>query len=134
MKAFISTPIYYVNDIPHIGHAYTTIIADMLKKYKWLHNQEVFLLTGTDEHGQKIEQSAKAKGKSPQAYTDEISQVFRNLWDYFGIDYDYFIRTTDSYHKDAVAKVFEVMCENGDIYLGEYEGELFYKCQRWYMP
>lgn len=132
MKAFISTPIYYVNDIPHIGHAYTTIIADMLKKYKWLHNQEVFLLTGTDEHGQKIEQSAKAKGKSPQAYTDEISQVFRNLWDYFGIDYDYFIRTTDSYHKDAVAKVFEVMCENGDIYLGEYEGDYCVSCESFF--
>lgn len=95
---FITSPIYYVNDIPHIGHAYTTIACDAFKKYQILKGNNAILLTGTDEHGQKIENSAKAKGKSAQEYADEISAKFRNLWDYFGIDYDYFVRTTDDYH------------------------------------
>ncbi len=131
-KSLITTPIYYVNDVPHIGHTYSTIIADMLKKYKWLNGQDVFLLTGTDEHGQKIEQSAKAKGKTPKQYADEISAKFRNLWDNLGISYDYFIRTTDDGHKQAVAKVFEAMCQNGDVYLGEYEGDYCVSCESYY--
>ncbi|OHU85667.1 hypothetical protein BKN38_00830 [Helicobacter sp. CLO-3] len=131
-KEFISTPIYYVNDVPHIGHAYTTIIADTLKKYKTLAGSDVFLLTGTDEHGQKIEQSARARNKSPQAYTDEISAVFRALWDELEIDYDYFIRTTYDYHKDAVVRVFEKLCENGDVYLGEYEGDYCVSCESFF--
>ena len=90
-KSYITSPIYYVNDIPHIGHAYTTIVCDMLKKYRQIRGQEVFLLTGTDEHGQKIEQSAKAHNQSPQAYADSISAHFRTLWEEFGIDFDYFI-------------------------------------------
>ena len=133
MKEFISTPIYYVNDKPHIGHAYTTIIADMLKKYKWLNGSDVFLLTGTDEHGQKIEQSAKSKNKTPQAYTDEISAIFRVLWNELEIDYDYFIRTTDTYHKEAVVAVFEKLCANGDVYLGEYEGDYCVSCESFFV-
>lgn len=133
MKQLITTPIYYVNDVPHIGHAYTTIIADMLKKYKWLRGEEVFLLTGTDEHGQKIEQAAKAKGKSPKAYTDEISGQFRSLWDLMGIDYDYFIRTTDEPHKQAIVQVFERLCANGDVYLGEYEGDYCVSCESFFL-
>lgn len=132
MKTFISTPIYYVNDIPHIGHAYTTFIADMLKKYQVLNGNDVFFLTGTDEHGQKIEQSAKAASKSPKEYADEISAKFRNLWDIFRIDYDYFIRTTDESHKIAVQKAFEVMYEKGDIYKGEYEGHYCVSCESFF--
>lgn len=132
MKTFISTPIYYVNDIPHIGHAYTTFIADMLKKYQVLNGDDVFFLTGTDEHGQKIEQSAKARSKSPKEYADEISAKFRNLWDIFRIDYDYFIRTTDESHKIAVQKAFEVMHSKGDIYKGEYEGHYCVSCESFF--
>lgn len=132
MKTFISTPIYYVNDIPHIGHAYTTFIADMLKKYQVLNGNDVFFLTGTDEHGQKIEQSAKARSKSPKEYADEISAKFKNLWDVFRIDYDYFIRTTDESHKIAVQKAFEVMYEKGDIYKGEYEGHYCVSCESFF--
>lgn len=132
MKTFISTPIYYVNDIPHIGHAYTTFIADMLKKYQVLNGNDVFFLTGTDEHGQKIEQSAKARSKSPKEYADEISAKFKNLWDIFRIDYDYFIRTTDESHKIAVQKAFEVMYEKGDIYKGEYEGHYCVSCESFF--
>ena len=132
VKSLITTPIYYVNDVPHIGHTYSTIIADMLKKYKWLRGEDVFLLTGTDEHGQKIEISAKAKGKTPKQYADEISSKFRDLWDRLGIEYDYFIRTTDEGHKEAVVKVFEEMCKNGDVYLGEYEGDYCVSCESYY--
>lgn len=132
MKTFISTPIYYVNDIPHIGHAYTTFIADMLKKYQVLNGNDVFFITGTDEHGQKIEQSAKARSKSPKEYADEISAKFKNLWDVFRIDYDYFIRTTDESHKIAVQKAFEVMYEKGDIYKGEYEGHYCVSCESFF--
>ena len=133
MQQLITTPIYYVNDIPHIGHAYTTIIADMLKKHRYLQGNEVFFLTGTDEHGQKIEQSAKAKGKSPQSYTDEISAVFRSLWDFMGIGYDHFIRTTDDYHLESIACVFEQLCARGDVYLGEYEGDYCVSCESFFL-
>ena len=133
MKQLITTPIYYVNDVPHIGHAYTTIIADMLKKYKWLRGDEVFLLTGTDEHGQKIEQAAKAKGKDPKAYTDEISGQFRSLWDLMGIDYDHFIRTTDEPHKQTIVQVFERLCANGDVYLGEYDWDYCVSCESFFL-
>ena len=91
-KFYITSPIYYVNDIPHIGHAYTTIIVDTLARFARLKGKEVYCLTGTDEHGQKIEQSAQKKGKSPKEYVDEISRNFKNLWDEFGISYDHFIR------------------------------------------
>ena len=90
-KAYITTPIYYVNDIAHIGHAYTTIIADTLARYSRLSGLDTYFLTGTDEHGQKIEEAAKARGKSTQEYADEISATFRNLWDDFDISYDKFI-------------------------------------------
>lgn len=132
MKRYITTPIYYVNDIPHIGHAYTTIIADFLKRFYALSGDEVFFVTGTDEHGQKIERSAKAKGKSLMEYTTEISQTFRSLWDEMGISYDYFIRTTDPAHIKAVQKAFLEMQERGDIYLGEYEGHYCVSCESFF--
>lgn len=131
-KTFITTPIYYVNDVAHIGHAYTTIIADMLKKYRQLLGEDVFLLTGTDEHGQKIEQAAQKNNETPKQYTDKISKEFRDLWDEFNIDYDYFIRTTDDNHKVAVLKAFEIMKNNGDIYLGEYEGDYCVSCESFF--
>ncbi len=129
---FITSPIYYVNDIPHIGHAYTTIATDMFKKYQNLKGNNAILLTGTDEHGQKIENSAKAKGKAPQQYADEISANFRNLWDSFAIDYDFFVRTTDDYHDLGVKRAFEIMQQKGDIYKGQYEGNYCVSCETFF--
>ncbi|WP_086322477.1 methionine--tRNA ligase [Campylobacter devanensis] len=132
MKKFITTPIYYVNDVPHIGHAYTTIICDTLARFYRLRGDDVFFLTGTDEHGQKIEEAAKARGKSPKEYADEISAKFRALWDEFGISYDHFIRTTDEYHKVTSQNVFTKMLKNGDIYKGEYEGSYCVSCESFF--
>ena len=131
-KAYITTPIYYVNDIAHIGHAYTTIIADTLARYSRMSGLDTFFLTGTDEHGQKIEQSALAKGKTPQEYADEISAAFKNLWDDFGISYDKFIRTTDEEHKIGVQKAFLKMKENGDIYKDVYKGHYCISCETFF--
>jgi methionyl-tRNA synthetase len=131
-NAYITTPIYYVNDIAHIGHAYTTIIADTLARYSRMSGLETFFLTGTDEHGQKIEESAKARGKSSQEYADEISATFRNLWDDFGISYDKFIRTTDADHMKGVQKAFSVMHDNGDIYKDTYKGHYCISCETFF--
>ncbi|BDY13933.1 methionine--tRNA ligase [Hydrogenimonas cancrithermarum] len=131
-KVYITTPIYYVNDVPHIGHAYTTIIADTLARYSRMAGMDVFFLTGTDEHGQKIEQAAKARGKSPQEYADEISNRFKQLWDEFEISYDKFIRTTDPDHMKGVQKAFEVMYDNGDIYKDVYRGHYCVSCETFF--
>ncbi|WP_457599574.1 methionine--tRNA ligase [Hydrogenimonas sp.] len=131
-RVYITTPIYYVNDVPHIGHAYTTIIADTLARYSRLAGMDVFFLTGTDEHGQKIEQAAKARGKSPKEYADEISARFKSLWDEFEISYDKFIRTTDEEHVKGVQKAFEVMYENGDIYKDLYRGHYCVSCETFF--
>jgi methionyl-tRNA synthetase len=131
-NVYITTPIYYVNDIAHIGHAYTTIIADMLARYSRLTGLNTFLLTGTDEHGQKIAQSAEARGKTPKEYADEISGKFKTLWDDFDITYDKFIRTTDEEHKLGVQKAFETMYNKGDIYKGEYEGYYCVSCETFF--
>jgi methionyl-tRNA synthetase len=131
-KAYITTPIYYVNDVPHIGHAYTTIIADTLARYSRLKGLDTMFLTGTDEHGQKIEEAAKSRGKSPQAYADEISSKFRSLWDAFDISYDKFIRTTDEAHKKGVQKAFETMYQKGDIYKDAYEGFYCVSCETFF--
>ncbi len=112
-KVYITTPIYYVNDVPHIGHAYTTIIADTLSRYSRLSGLDTFFLTGTDEHGQKIEQAAKARGKTPAEYADEISSRFRSLWDEFEIGYDRFIRTTEEKHKMGVQKAYQRCIRKG---------------------
>ncbi len=132
MKRYITTPIYYVNDVPHIGHAYTTIIADTLARYYRLVGDEVYFLTGTDEHGQKIEEAAKSRGKTPKEYADEISGKFKKLWDEFDISYDKFIRTTDEYHKKGVQHAFEKMLEKGDIYKGMYEGYYCVSCESFF--
>ncbi|MGD9553285.1 MAG: methionine--tRNA ligase [Arcobacteraceae bacterium] len=131
-NVYITTPIYYVNDVAHIGHAYTTIIADMIARYSRLTGQKTFLLTGTDEHGQKIEQSAQARGKTPQEYANEVSGKFRALWDDFDITYDKFIRTTDDEHKTGVQYSFEKMYNKGDIYKGDYEGFYCVSCETFF--
>jgi methionyl-tRNA synthetase len=121
-KFYLTTPIYYVNDVPHIGHAYTTIAADVLARYKRLAGYEVFFLTGTDEHGIKIERSARERGVSPQEWTDTISDHFRRLWARLNISYDDFIRTSQPRHKAVAQAVFQKAYEKGDIYKGLYEG------------
>ena len=131
-NVYITTPIYYVNDVAHIGHAYTTIIADMLARYSRLTGANTFFLTGTDEHGQKIAQSAEQRGRTAQEYADEVSGKFRTLWDDFDITYDKFIRTTDEEHKVGVQKAFETMYNKGDIYKGEYEGYYCVSCETFF--
>lgn len=131
-NVYITTPIYYVNDVAHIGHAYTTIIADMLARYSRLTGANTYFLTGTDEHGQKIAQSAEQRGRSAQEYADEVSGKFRALWDDFDITYDKFIRTTDEEHKIGVRKAFETMYNKGDIYKGEYEGFYCVSCETFF--
>ncbi|WP_297811228.1 methionine--tRNA ligase [uncultured Helicobacter sp.] len=131
-KFYITSPIYYVNDIPHIGHAYTTIIVDTLARFARLQGKEVYCLTGTDEHGQKIEQSAKKNGKNPKEYVDEIAQKFKHLWDEFGINYNHFIRTTDDYHIATTQAAFLKMFEKGDIYKGKYEGNYCVSCESFF--
>ena len=132
MKKYIMTPIYYVNDVPHIGHAYTTIIADTMARFYRLQGHEVFFKTGTDEHGQKIEEAAAKHGKSPKQYADGVSAKFKNLWDEFDISYDMFSRTTDAAHEAAVQNVFRKMYEKGDIYKGEYEGNYCVSCESFF--
>ncbi len=129
---YVTTPIYYVNDVPHIGHAYTTIIADTMARYYRLKGYETFFLTGTDEHGQKIEEAAKSRGRETQEYADEISGKFKALWDEFDISYDKFIRTTDDDHKKGVQKAFKTMFDNGDIYKGNYEGHYCVSCETFF--
>ncbi len=122
-KYYITTPIYYVNARPHIGHAYSTIVCDILARRNRLLGNDTWFLTGTDEHGQKIERSAKAAGKSPQAFADEVSAQFRALWDRMGLSYDQYIRTTDEAHKRGVRKLFQTLKDRGFIYKGSYSGQ-----------
>lgn len=121
-KFYITTPIYYVNDVPHIGHAYTTIIADALARFHRLCGHRVFFLTGTDEHGQKIEKAASEKGLTPKELADQVVIRFKDLWRALNISYDYFIRTTEPFHEQGVQKIFQRLKEKGDIYKGTYEG------------
>ncbi|MEI6614341.1 MAG: methionine--tRNA ligase [Chrysiogenales bacterium] len=128
-KFYLTTPIYYVNDIPHIGHAYTTVMADVIKRYKNLRGYQVFFLTGTDEHGQKIERSAGKQGLTPKQLADSMVEQFKKLWQILNIDYDHFIRTTDEEHIKGVQKIFAKVKEKGDIYLGEYAGHYCISCE-----
>ena len=120
---YVTTPIYYVNDVPHIGHAYTTLAADVLARFKRLDGHEVFFLTGNDEHGQKVAQSAAARGIDPQSFTDDVSMRFRELKDLLNFSYDDYIRTTEPRHKSACQALWNLIAEKGDdIYLGSYSG------------
>ena len=128
-KYYITTPIYYPSANFHIGHCYTTIIADSIARYQRLKEKDVFFLTGTDEHGQKIENKAKEKGVTPKEYVDEIVENAKDLWKSLGISYDKFIRTTDEYHEKAVQKIFDKLYEQGDIYLDKYKGLYCTPCE-----
>jgi methionyl-tRNA synthetase len=121
-RFYVTTPIYYVNDVPHIGHAYTTIAADVIARFRRLRGEDVFFLTGTDEHGQKIERAAQASGIEPIELADRVVLRFKNLWENLNITNDDFIRTTEDRHKMAVQAIFRIIEGKGDIYLGEYEG------------
>lgn len=131
-KFYVTTPIYYPNDIPHIGHAYTTLAADVLARWHKLLGEDVFFLTGTDEHGKKIEVAAKEKGKSPKELVDELVPKFKDAWKKLNIKYDYFIRTTDKEHEKVVKEVLQKVYDKGDIYLGEYEGYYCTACEAYY--
>jgi len=118
---YVTTPIYYVNDVPHIGHAYTTIAADTLARYYRLAGRKVYFLTGTDEHGQKMQRAAEEKGLHPQELADRNAQHFKDLWREMDITYDDFIRTTEKRHKKGVHEFYRKLVESGDVYMGEYE-------------
>ncbi|NIO05330.1 MAG: methionine--tRNA ligase [Proteobacteria bacterium] len=129
-RFYVTTPIYYVNAPPHLGHAYTTIVADVLSRFYRLAGYETFFLTGTDEHGDKVVQAAADRGLAPKAYADEISNLFRALWPRLNISNDHFIRTTDSDHKGVVQRILQIVHGKGDIYFGEYAGYYCIGCER----
>ncbi len=122
-KFYITTPIYYVNARPHIGHAYTTIACDTIARRHRMLGDDTWFLTGTDEHGQKIERAAQAAGKTPQQFTDEVSAEFRGLWDRMGLSYDDYIRTTSARHKRGVQALWTRLAEKGYIYKSHYTGQ-----------
>src|SRR3979490_1074922 len=122
-KFYITTPIYYVNAPPHIGHAYTTLACDTIARRHRMLGDDTWFLTGTDEHGQKIERAAQAADKTPQQFTDEISAQFRALWDRMGLTYDDYIRTTSDRHKQGFQALWKLLLEKGLIYKGQYTGQ-----------
>ncbi len=128
-KFYITTPIYYPSGNPHIGHCYTTTACDSIARYKRMQGYDVMFLTGTDEHGQKIEQKAAEKGVTPKEYVDEIVEIFKKLWSYMNISYDRYIRTTDDYHVESVQKIFKELYDRGYIYKGEYKGKYCTPCE-----
>ena len=127
---YITTPIYYVNASPHIGHAYTTIVADALARYHRMAGEDTFFVTGTDEHGDKIAEAAQKAGITPKEYADKISAQFRNLWPELSITNDYFIRTTDTNHIETVRNILQKVYDSGDIYFGSYGGYYCFGCER----
>jgi len=133
MKYYITTPLYYVNSTPHIGHSYTNIACDTLVRYKRLMGYEVLFATGTDEHGQKIKDAAEAKGMEPKEFVDTIVPIFLGLWKKLGIDYTDFIRTTEPRHEKVVKEILEMFCRNGDLYEGEYSGWYCTPCESFWI-
>ncbi|HDI78565.1 MAG TPA: methionine--tRNA ligase [Desulfobacteraceae bacterium] len=129
---YITTPIYYVNAEPHLGHAYTTIVADVIKRFYVLSGYKTFMLTGTDEHGQKMVRAAKEKGYEVEEYVEKMSGLFKELWPKLCIEYDYFIRTTYPKHKETVKMILKHVYDKGDIYFSEYEGLYCFGCERFY--
>lgn len=128
-KFYITTPIYYPSGNPHIGHCYTTVACDSIARFKRMQGKEVIFLTGTDEHGLKIEQKAKAEGITPKEYVDKIVEIFKDLWSYMNISYDRYIRTTDDYHIETVQKIFKELYDRGYIYKGKYVGKYCTPCE-----
>jgi len=129
---YLTTPIYYVNALPHLGHAYTTIVADAMCRYRRLAGEEVYFLTGTDEHGDKIAQAAAKAGETPQAYADRIAAAFQATWSRLGITHNQFIRTTEDRHKKVVQAVLQRLYDAGELYFGDYGGLYCYGCERFY--
>jgi methionyl-tRNA synthetase len=132
-RLFLTTPIYYVNDAPHVGHAYTTVIADAVARWHRLHGEDVRLLTGTDEHGLKVQRAAEAHGVSPKEWADRTSARFREVWDRLDISYDDFIRTTEPRHHAAVQQLLQTVYDNGHIEKGVYEGLYCVACEAYYV-
>lgn len=126
---YITTPIYYPSGNPHIGHCYTTVACDSIARYRRMQGYDVMFLTGTDEHGLKIEQKAAEKGVTPKEYVDEVVKTFKKLWSYMNISYDRYIRTTDDYHIETVQKIFKALYDKGYIYNGEYKGKYCTPCE-----
>lgn len=133
-RTYLTTPIYYVNDKPHVGHAYTSLAADVLARWKRLSGDEVFFLTGTDEHGQKVEKAAQDAGEDPQGFTDRVSQAFRDLTATMGFSNDAFIRTTEPRHRRACQELWRRLADRGEIYLGGYEGWYAVRDEAFYGP
>ncbi len=131
-RFYVTTPIYYVNAEPHLGHAYTTIVADVLNRFHTLCGIETYFLTGTDEHGDKIVAAAEKEGQKPKEYVDRVSSLFRALWPKLNITNDYFVRTTDSDHQETVKLILNRVKERGDIYFSDYEGLYCFGCERFY--
>jgi methionyl-tRNA synthetase len=129
---YLTTPIYYANDVPHIGHAYATIAADTIARYQRLHGRDVFLLTGTDEHGINIERIAEHRGLSPQDQVDGVAAAFHALWAQLDITYNGFVRTTDQAHRHAVVELWRRLLARGDLYRGVYEGQYCPRCEAYY--
>ena len=131
-KFYITTAIAYTSKKPHIGNTYEIILTDAIARFKKMQGKDVYMLTGTDEHGQKIQELAEESGVSPKAYVDGVAGEIKNIWDLMNVDYDYFIRTTDEYHEKTVQKIFEKLYNQGDIYLGEYEGLYCTPCESFF--
>ena len=131
---YITTPIYYPSGNPHIGHCYTTVACDSIARYKRMQGHNVMFLTGTDEHGLKIEQKAKEAGITPKQYVDNIVEIFKKLWSYMNISYDRYIRTTDDYHVESVQKIFKTLYDKGYIYKGKYVGKYCTPCESFWTP
>ncbi|MBN1832832.1 MAG: methionine--tRNA ligase [Deltaproteobacteria bacterium] len=131
-RSYVTTPIYYVNAEPHLGHAYTTIVADVLNRFHTLCGTETYFLTGTDEHGDKIVAAAEKEGQTPKEYVDRVSDLFRTLWPKLNITNNYFVRTTDSDHQETVKRILNKVKERGDIYFSDYEGLYCFGCERFY--
>jgi len=129
---YLTTPIYYVNDRPHLGHAYSTIVADAMARYRRIAGDDVWFLTGTDEHGDKIAQAAAKAGVTPQAMADQNSAAFRSTWQALGIQYNDYIRTTEPRHQQVVQAILQKLWDAGEIYLGKYGGHYCYGCERFY--
>jgi methionyl-tRNA synthetase len=129
---YATTPIYYVNAAPHLGHSYTTILVDVVTRFHRLKGDDTFFLTGTDEHGENIQKAATAHGRTPQEYADDVSGQFRTTWDRLGVRYDDFIRTTEERHKKVVSEVLQKVYDSGDIVYGEYSGLYCVRCERFY--
>ncbi len=126
---YLTTPLYYVNAAPHVGQTYTTVMGDAIARYKRLVGQQVYALAGTDEHGLKIERTARERSLTPRQLADQYSEEFRQAWDKLGLRYDHFIRTTEEHHGEAVQELFRRLKKNRFIYLGQYRGNYCVNCE-----